>query len=193
MTIQFDILIIVFMRRLKKVLLLLVPLIAMASLDANAFPVFCSDIASAPDRVLTGCQFNAAPSTPQDASSNKIAVVGGVSDSIDDMVSMTPKNRQLFHVGRDALSDDLDQQKKGGSSPGATEKQTASAAVVDTNPSDAASEFLRRDEDWYYMNIDQDGTYLFFGDMLEEDESTTGMDEDEFLPDGIGIGKRWRF
>ena len=43
------------------------------------------------------------------------------------------------------------------------------------------------------MNIDQDGTYLFFGDMLEEDESTTGMGEHDFHLDGIGIGKKWRF
>lgn len=193
MTIQFDIQIIVFMRRLKKVLLWLVPLVVMASLEANAFPVFCSDIASAPDRVLTGCQFNTAHLMPQDASYHKGTVVGGASDSIDEMVSMTPKNLQLFHVGRDALSDHQDQQKESGSSPGATGKQMASAVGVDINPADAASEVLRRDEDWYYMNIDQDGTYLFFGDMPEAGDANTNLYEDDFLPDGIGIGKRWQF
>lgn len=193
MTIQLDIRSNVFKNRLKKVLFLIVLLVALGHLDAKAFPVYCSDSASAPDRVVTGGQFNVASSTLQDAPPRATSVMDGTPYSIDEMLSMTPKNRQLFHVGREALTEDRDEKKEDDSSAGAAEKQTASAAEANTNPSDAISEFLLRDEHWYYMNIDQDGTYLFFGDMREGDESTTGMDEDDFLPDGIGIGKKWRF
>lgn len=43
------------------------------------------------------------------------------------------------------------------------------------------------------MNIDQDGTYLFFGDLPDTDDMRTGADEGDFMPDGVGIGNRWRF
>jgi hypothetical protein len=43
------------------------------------------------------------------------------------------------------------------------------------------------------MRIDQDGTYLFFGDVPGMDDMMTNGDEDDFMPDGVGIGKRWRF
>lgn len=193
MTLQLDMLSCVFKNYLKKVLFLVVALVVLMPLDTNAFPVFCSDMASAPDRVLTGCQFNVVPPTLQDAPPHAVTVAGGASYPIEAMLSMTPKNRQLFQVGRGAIADDQDEEKKNGSSAGATEKQTAMTVAADRNPSDATSEVLLRDEHWYYMNIDQEGTYLFFGDMLKEDESTTGMDEDDFIPDGIGIGKKWRF
>jgi len=193
MTLHRDIPALVFKNYLKKVLYLILPLVAMAPLDANAFPVVCSDMTSAPDRVLTGCQFNVLPSTLQETPPLAVTVAGGESYPIAAMLTMTPKNRQLFHVGRGALADDQDEKKRNGASAGATEKQMTTAGAADRNPSDASSEVLLRDEHWYYMNIDQEGTYLFFGDMLESDESTTGMDADNFLPDGIGIGKKWRF
>ena len=193
MILELDILSLVFKNGLKIVLFLIVSLLAMAPLNANAFPVFCSDMASATDRELTDCQSNVAPSTRQDASPHAITEMDGTPSSIDEMLSMTPKNRQLFHVGREALAEDRDEKKEGDSSAGATEKQTAAAAEVNINSSAATSEFLFSDKHWYYMNIDQDGTYLFFGDMLEADELTTGMDEDDFIPHGIGIGKKWRF
>ena len=193
MTVQLDILVNIFKNRLKKILFLIVPLVALTPLDAKAFPVFCSDIAFAPDQVLTGYQFDVAPANLPDDPPRAIAVMDSAPCSIDEMLSRIPKNRQLFHVGREALIEDRDEKKEDDSSAGVTGKQTASAAEANINSSAATSEFLIRDEHWYYMNIDQDGTYLFFGDMLEEDESTTGMGEDDFHLDGIGIGKKWRF
>jgi len=181
------------MNHLKSAFLLIVPLIAMASLDANAFPIFCSDIAFAPDRVLTGCQFDGVSSNPPSASSRPVMVGEGASYPIDEMLSRTPKNRQLFHFGPDVIVNDQDGKEENDLSAGVTEKQMAVAVDADLNASGAAFESLHRDQNWYYMNIDQDGTHLFFGDIPEVGEPTTNMDDDDYLPDGIGIGKKWHF
>ena len=193
MTLHHDISTVFFKKHLKKVFFLIVLLVTMVSPDANAFPDFCSDITSAPDRVLTGCQFNATPLALQDVPLLEVTVVGDASPPIDAMLSMAPKNRELFRIGRETISDDQDEKKENAYSPGVTEKQTASDGEVAIRPSDTASEILLRDEHWFYMNIDKEGTYLFFGDVGDMDEPMTNMDEDDLLPDGIGIGKRWQF
>ena len=193
MTPQHNILTVFSKNHLRKVLFLIVFLLTMVSQDANAFPDFCSDIDSVPDRVLTGCQFNAVPSAPQDGSPLAVIVVGDVSSPIDAMLSMTPKNRQLFQIGREAISADQDEKKENAYSPGVTQKPTVSDGKVAIKPSDTASEILLRDEHWYYMNIDKEGTYLFFGDVRDTDEPMTNVEDEDFLPDGIGIGKRWQF
>ena len=92
-----------------------------------------------------------------------------------------------------ALSDDRGEKKDNGSSSDVVEKQTKSEVAMDLHSSDAASGFLDQNEGWYYMNIDQDGTYLFFGDRPDTDDMRTGADEGDFMPDGVGIGNRWRF
>jgi hypothetical protein len=184
MTLHHNISTVFFKKHLKKVFFLIVLLVTMVSPDANAFPDFCSDITSAPDRVLTGCQFNATPLALQDVPLLEVTAVGDASPPIDAMLSMAPKNRELFRIGRETISDDQDEKKENAYSPGVTEKQTVS---------DTASEILLRDEHWFYMNIDKEGTYLFFGDVGDMDEPMTNMDKDDLLPDGIGIGKRWQF
>jgi hypothetical protein len=194
MTLQLDILTAFFKNHLKKVFFLIVLLVTTVFQDANAFPDYCSDIASAPpDRVLTGCRFNTVLSASQDASPLAITVVGDVSSPIDAMLSMTPKNPRLFQVGREAIPDDQDEKKGSTSSPGVTKKPTASDGEAAIKPSDTASEPLLQDDHWLYMNIDNEGTYLFFGDMRDADEPLTNLDEEGLLPDGIGIGKRWWF
>lgn len=183
-----------FVYRLKNVLLLIVLLpVAMVPFDANAFPVFCSDITAAPYRELTGCQFDVFPSLAHGASSHSIIVAGKESFSIDVMLSRTPKNPQLFHIGPGVIDDDQNGKAEESSSAGEAEKHLAVGLDADPDATDATSESLHRDDNWYYMNIDQDGTHLFFGDMPEVGQPSTSREEDDFLPDGIGIGKKWHF
>ena len=73
------------------------------------------------------------------------------------------------------------------------------SAPSDDNPENPHQSAITKDENWYYMNVDRDGTYLFFGDPEQLDQSdrwdrwATSETPDEGLPKGIGIGKRWHF
>lgn len=161
--------------------------------DANAFPVFCSDIEPYKESILTGCNLSAGLLSLPYGSPRVIALVDGASETIDALLAITPKNRSLFQVGRVALADGRVGKKDNGPPAAAGEKQKESEVAADRHSSDAASGFLDQDEGWYYMNIDRDGTYLFFGDLPNTDDMMTNGNEDDFMPDGVGIGKRWRF
>lgn len=180
-------------RRATVVLFLVVGFFMATSWNANAFPVFCSDINLYQEGMLTGCDLNADPLSLTYGSPRVIALGDGAPEAIEVLFVITPKNRSLFQVGRVALSDGKDGKRDNGQPADLGEKQKESKLAGDLHSSDAASEFLDQDEGWYYMNIDQDGTYLFFGDLPDTDDMMTNGDESDFMPDGVGIGKRWRF
>jgi hypothetical protein len=180
-------------RRATVVLCMLVGFFVATSLNANAFPVFCSDIKPYKESMLTGCNPNAGPLNLTYGSRRVIALADGASEAIEAIVATAPKNPALFHVGRVALSAGKDGKGENGQTADLGDKQKAPEVAVDLHSSDAASGFLDQDEGWYYMRIDQDGTYLFFGDVPGMDDMMTNGDEDDVMPDGIGIGKRWRF
>ena len=175
----------------RMILFLIFGVFFSAVTDANAFPVFCSDIKSYQKNMLTGCDLNADPLNLQREPPTDISLVEGTSEAMDAVLAMTPINRPLFQVGRIALLNDRAGKKDKESSTG--EKQVESEFELDFKSSDAESGLLDRDDRWYYMNIDQDGTYLFFGDAPVTDERMINGDENGFLPEGIGIGKRWLF
>jgi len=180
-------------RRATVVLFLMLGLLLAARWDANAFPVFCSDIKPYKESMLTGCDLNAGLLNLPYGSRRMIALADGTSEAIEALLATARENRALFHVGRLALSPDNGGNRDNGQSANVDEKQKESKVAVDLHSSDAASGFLDQDEGWYYMNIDQEGTYLFFGDLPDTDDMMTNGDEDDFMPDGVGIGKRWRF
>ena len=51
--------------------------------DANAFPVFCSDIKPYYERMLTGCDLNAGPLNMPYGSPRVIAPVEGASEALE--------------------------------------------------------------------------------------------------------------
>ena len=179
--------------RATVVLFLMVGFFMATSWNANAFPVFCSDIKSYKESMLTGCDLNAGPLNMPYGSPRVIDPVEGASEAIEALVATAPKNRALFHVGRVALSAGKGGKRDNGQPADVGDKQKAPEDAVDLHASDAASGFLDQDEGWYYMRIDQDGTYLFFGGVSGMDDMMTNGDEDDFMPDGVGSGKRWRF
>ncbi len=180
-------------RRATVVLFLVVGFFMTTSWNANAFPVFCSDIKSYKESMLTGCDLNAGLLNLPYGSHRVITLADGASEAIEALVATAPKNRALFHVGRVALSGGKGEKRDSGQPADVGDKQKAPEVAVDLYSSDAASGFLDQDEGWYYMNIDEDGTYLFFGGVPGMDDMMTNGDEDDFMPDGVGIGKRWRF
>ena len=180
-------------RRATVVLCLMVGFFTTTSWNANAFPVFCSDIKPYKESMLTGCDLNAGPLNLPYGSRRVIALADGASEAIEALVATAPKNRALFRVGRVALSAGKGGKRDDGQPADVGDKQKAPEIAVDIHSSDAASGFLDQDEGWYYIRIDQDGTYLFFGGVPGMDDMMTKADEDDFMPDGVGIGKRWRF
>jgi len=168
-------------------------LLSLAAPEANAFPVFCSDITILPDRILTGCPVESNPPVGVDVPGTEMAEEDDRNPSVDAILAPKFQNRQLFQVGRNALAspspDDSDQAARAKGS----EDQSGSGDKSPAGSNDTVFGEVTSDERWYYMAIDQDGTYLFLGDAIDMDDPANTMDEDSFLPDGIGIGKKWWF
>jgi hypothetical protein len=169
---------------------LLVP----AGYEAGAFPVFCNDMTWISNRVLTGCQPQENDLFPSEehavpATGDK----GKSSDGIDAILTPRPLNRQIFQVGRHGLpkaSSEAAEETAGHTETG--ESKGAAGGSGGTTVSSAVGG-LTYDERWYYMALDKDGTYLFIGDAVDGPDPANVADENQLLPDGIGIGKKWRF
>jgi hypothetical protein len=173
-------------------------LLAVGIPSAKAVPLFCSDVVHYAERLLTGCGPDSDPSItgmgaylPREAST-------GASHEIDALLSRTRPN-PLVQVGPNGLTDEplagkaTDDERHDG------EALKGIPAQADENAEKSFQSTISKDENWYYMNVDRDGTYLFFGDperlaQLDQlGEWPTAETPDDGLPKGIGIGKRWRF
>ena len=112
------------------------------------------------------------PNAVQDASK---VPIGDVDLDLEALLGDTPKNERLFHVGR----------------------LPRLAGAKDQTPAAAAAEDLIQDEraasDWIELEIDKDGTYLFFGDVDDAEPALLGPPEEHILPGGIGLSKKWHF
>ena len=180
---------------LQKTLVLTLLLALSAVLDAHAAPIFCSDLTFTPDHVLTGCQTDTRPIWLPATSPNEDVERYGDLDAIDAILSSKPQKPQLFQIGRHALAEDREDNIENTPPGGTTQVGQAAADGEQVSLFNLNTESLSQDERWYYMNIDQDGTYLFFGDgeMPEADEPGANPADDELVPEGIGIGKKWYF
>ena len=181
-------------RRLKVMAAIIPILLSVGAPLAKAVPLVCSDVVRYADRLLTGCALDAdpplteiSPIIPREAQSR-------VSREVDAILPQTRPNT-LVQVGPKGLTD-----APGGKATdaGRRDKRTRKgiSSPTDKTPEDSHQSTIIRDEDWYYMNVDRDGTYLFLGDpdQLDRlDKWTTMETPDDGLPKGIGIGKRWRF
>jgi hypothetical protein len=48
-------------------------------------------------------------------------------------------------------------------------------------------------DDWIQMDLDQNGTYLFFDESVEAEEMLNPTESHRLRDYGVGIGKRWHF
>ena len=183
-------------RRLKVMAAIIPLLLAVGAPSAKAVPLVCSDVVRYADRLLTGCAPDAdspltaiGPSLPREASSE-------VSQEVDALLSQTRPNTPLVQVGPKGLTDEPPDGKATDERWHNKRALRGISAPADKAPEDSYQSTITRDEGWYYMNVDRDGTYLFLGDpeqMDRLDNWTTLETPDDGLPTGIGIGKRWRF
>ncbi len=182
-------------RRLKVMAVIIPILLAVGAPSAKAVPLVCSDVVRYADRILTGCALDADfPLTetghhfPREASRE-------ASREVDALLAQTRPN-PLVQVGPKGLTDASSDKKVADAHQRDKRALKGISPPTGKNPEDSHQNTIIRDEDWYYMNVDRDGTYLFLGDpdQLDRLDKWTILETpDDGLPKGIGIGKRWRF
>ena len=162
---------------------------AAGALPVRAVPLFCSDASRFPLYALTGC----------DTESNRPPVEAGVRRvnevtpwSVNDDLT-TPPRHPLVQVGRHGLLDAPPGENGTGQVVPAAKGIEDLAEETHTNSPDPIASTITTEDRWYYMNIDQDGTHIFFGDLDSLDERMALDASDDFLPKGFGIGKKWQF
>lgn len=161
---------------------------------AHAFPVFCMDIVKAPAQVLTGCRTEAEPSPGKGAPPRPVGGSDRNAGSVEALLIPKPTNKHLFQVGRRGLANTIQNHgETATSSGGATKSGRISADGEANTAAGTLMDTVTYDDRWYYMTIDKDGTYLFVGDVFDAEDPITDTGGDSYLPDGVGIGKKWTF
>lgn len=162
---------------------------AAGTFPVRATPLFCTDASRFPLYVLTGC----------DTASNRPPVAVGAqrvnafaSRVVDDLL-LRPPRHPLVQVGRHGLLDAPPGENGTGPVVPAANGIEGTSEETHTNFPDPMASAVTAEDRWYYMNMDQDGTHIFFGDPDSLDEPMPLEASDDFLPKGIGIGKKWQF
>lgn len=116
--------------------------------------------------------------------------------TVDSLLNPQPKNEFLYHIGP-ALQEG---EPHGAESRAAGQAHRASTQNIEAENGPSAEsnhiedEFAPAQDDWIQMDIDQEGTYLFFGESDDADEKLMNPTEMRGLIDsGLGIGKKWHF
>jgi len=161
---------------------------------AKSAPLFCSDVTHFPGRLLTGCNLDArllATTIREYAPSEALPRDSRLVDALIDAKPLNP----LVQVGHHGLTDEQAEENE------ANENRPVLGMVKD-NPGQAhnipqgsfANSGVTEDQ-WHYMDVDQDGTLLFFGELDPLDDWSAPTEPDNLLSKdiGIGIGKKWRF
>ena len=99
----------------------------------------------------------------------------------DALFSAPTQNDRLFHVGRLPKPPRVNGNAPSLSPPPADGANASAAPAGDD------------DSGWMEPEIDQDGTYLFIGDLDDPDTAFHAPAEDKLFPNGIGLEKKWRF
>jgi len=162
--------------------------------STNAFPVFCMDIIKAPDRVITGCRTETDDSSARGEAPGPVLREANEDPSpVDEILTPKSVNKYLFHIGRHGLAKDDQSQGDQATPDGRGAK--SDRLSIDGKATDAGKlmDTVTYDDRWYYMALDKDGTYLFVGDVFDAEDPITGTGGDDYLPDGVGIGKKWSF
>ncbi len=135
-------------------------------------------------------------STPwvADLDQDKHPATGG-DKRVDALINPPPKNDRIFHVGPQAERADHDrtEERSGGRQlAGGSQQSDLTASATDEAQKPEVEE-AAPEEKWIQMDLDQKGTYLFFGEDTETDETLNGTETPAWPDYGVGIGKKWHF
>lgn len=117
-------------------------------------------------------------------------------ETVERLINPRPKNEHLYHIGP-AFQDD---------EPDAADSQTAGPnnlasaqdgdvdKFLNSESKIAGDEVASPEDEWIQMDIDQNGTYLLFGEGNGAEDMLLNPTEMERLFDtGVGVGKKWHF
>jgi hypothetical protein len=174
--------------------LLTTVMLAWAPADAGATPAFCSDIKDLPPRVLTGCHGGANPMAPGLLREGEAPTDQASLPDPTVTMMVVPDIPSVVRVGRSALGGDPSADGRA-PQPASASLSESSGGGTPTAEAFAGPSLgpLSRDENWYYLQFNRDGTYLFFGESAETNEQIPFAADEDGLPDGIGLGHKWRF
>lgn len=167
---------------------------AVAAPLVKAAPLFCSDVPHSPGRFLTGCDLDASPFIEGIGVYLPHEIWPGESHTVDPLID-SHQPFPLVQVGRSGLYDNqVGENGTDESRPIVSTLKAAPSQSHDT-PQGPYSSAIAEDDHWHYMDIDRDGTLLFFGETDRLDDWSALAEPDDGIPKdiGIGIGKRWRF
>jgi hypothetical protein len=157
-----------------------------------AVPLFCIDLSDLPSQALTGCGNERTSGDSLAWPPFAPAIIDPVAQSGAVLSRPPAGDRSLVRVGRKALAE----------APGSKGRQRAAADFKsEMSPRDAsqslapetASGLREPQDDWIFLHLHQDGTYLFLGASANIHAQIPFAVDDDLLPDGIGIGKKWPF
>lgn len=115
---------------------------------------------------------------------------------VDALISPPVKNDHIFNIGPHLDGQDHDRTTKR-----SRDRQPAegiphldpNAPAAGHTPNKEVHEASLKEEKWIQMDLDQNGTYLFFGESTETDETQNGTDTSTWPDYGVGIGQKWHF
>lgn len=108
--------------------------------------------------------------------------------AVDLLINPPPKNAHLFRVGRMPRPEPSGNSERPVSIPDHTASNAGTDREAGGNTHPGVSEAA---DDWIQMDLDQNGTYLFFDDSVEAEEMLNLTEPQKLLEYGVGIGKRW--
>ena len=115
--------------------------------------------------------------------------------SVDALINPPPKDDRIFRVGPALKLEDADSDK----GRSGDRKATDNGQELDLEISKAGDPQKREagedapENKWTQMELDQDGTYIFFGESAEAEESLKATEKPKLTDYGVGIGKKWHF
>ncbi len=159
----------------------------------GAAAVFCGDLENESIERLTGCALG---SETLEGLLQSVFESGGTPllISMPSEIEPAPSSRphpSVLIINPESYVDeadpDVDADGEGAAPPLLPDEAVASGQT------EADAQSFYSDEDWYYLNLNSDGTYLFFDEPKPDELATEEFSLEEQIPNRIGFGKSWRF
>ncbi|MGD8251408.1 MAG: hypothetical protein PVF20_03810 [Desulfobacterales bacterium] len=177
--------------RLAEGILLALMLVAMAP-GIGAAALFCGDLENESIERLTGCSVGSETLEGLLLSAFENGDLTLQLSILSDRGPAPPSRAHpsVLIINPETYEDeavrDADNEVASPSTPPGGESAAGQTEVVDPQQ-------FYSDEDWYYLNLNGDGTYLFFNEPKPDELATEEFSLEDQIPNQVGFGKYWRF
>lgn len=169
-------------------------LLGLTTDGARSNPLFCGDEGLDSIMNLTGCGtvFHEIRSLSPEKK-EKLEV--GVQQSIQPEVGVSsepPPNASVLRINPGVYESSEPEPESANTSP---KNQVEGTSRSDADIPEVINNAFSSDGDSVYLNLDEDGTYIFLGEPEREDGTTEdySLEDQSQVPNQIGFGKKWRF